>query len=197
MFNSKFISTIYKCKRIGEFGAQQLLLDVFTLKTIDGQVLAYEKEDIRIKRMSMNRLSNVYDANGNPTGSLKENKLKDFGKLKYIFHIYDEDGHEIGASEKFSNISFIQTFKIKDYSGQVEYDIDKKTIFNLFKDKYVISVQDNNPIVPLYKAIFVTCIEDAIGDAQASSSSSSSIEEATEDNYVPKEIPNEIDPHIH
>jgi hypothetical protein len=33
MISSKFVGNVYKCKKIGEFGAQQMQLDCFELKT--------------------------------------------------------------------------------------------------------------------------------------------------------------------
>ena len=134
--------------------------DVFTMKTKDGKVLASEKECKRF--FKLDRSAICYDAKGNVTGYLGQESIKDFFSLSYVFHFYDADKNEIGKSKKLGKSS-LNKHKLYDSSGNEDFDIDKK--FQLGGDKYILTRKDFESSIPLEYAIFIVCIEDAIGDA--------------------------------
>jgi uncharacterized protein YxjI len=135
--------------------------DVFTLTTLDGKVLASEKEHHRW--ISLNRAASIYDGQENLVGYFGEEKLSNLFSVHYVFHIYDKDKNEIGKSKKLTK-SCLGTHTILDSSGNIDYDIDKKFVV-LGGDKYVITVKDQNSEISRFAAIFMTCIEDAIADS--------------------------------
>jgi uncharacterized protein YxjI len=138
--------------------------DVFTLATIDGTVLASEKEDKR-GLFEMNRAAAIYDCEGNLWGYIGEKRERDWFSIAYIFHIFDADKREIGKSQKITN-SCWGKHTIQDAKGNVDYDVDKKWDPN--GDTYVVKVKDPDSQIPLEWAIFMVCIEDAIKDAHES-----------------------------
>ncbi len=146
-----------------------LWADEFKLKTTDGTLIAYEKEDKRILRLSRNAA--CYDNKGNLKGYIGEEALKDFFSMSHIFHFYNANKTEIGKSKKMGNSAFFNLHDLYDSEGNVDYYTDKK--FSL-RDSYVLSVRDKNSSIPLEYAIFAVCIEDAICDSKESESSSSS-----------------------
>ena len=139
----------------------KIISDEFTLKTLDGKVLASEKEHKRWLRL--NRAASMYDGQGNLVGYFGEEVLKDLFSIHYVFHLYDKDKNEIGKSKKLTK-SCLGTHTILDSSGNVDYDIDKKFVL-IGGDKYVITVKDPNSEISRFAAIFMTCIEDAIADS--------------------------------
>lgn len=147
----------------------KLWSDEFTLKTLDGKVLATEKENKRIFRW--NREAVFYDSKGKINGYIGEERWNDLFKWGYIFHFFDENKNEIGLSQKIGRtaISFHQLY---DNKGKVLYDIDKR--FNLIRDAYTLSVKDKDSIIPLDHAILLVCIEDAIKDSEVDKESKSS-----------------------
>ena len=134
--------------------------DVFTLTTVDGQVLASEKEHARF--LSLSRTASCYDKQGTLTGYIGEETLKDFFSLSYVFHFYDANKQELGTSRKLGKSSF-NRHKLYDTQGNADYDIDKH--FSLVGDTYTLTVLDKESAIPLTSAIFMVCIEDAIGDS--------------------------------
>lgn len=138
--------------------------DRFDLKTIDGQLLAYETESERFGVLW--RAATFYDGQGNRTGYLGEeldSRILGLVAPYYVFHFYDTTQQERGASEKLTN-SILGNHDIYDRNGAVDYTIDKQFRGNMFVDKYVITVHDKRNI-PLEQAILLVCIEDAIGDS--------------------------------
>lgn len=133
--------------------------DIFALKTIDGKLLAFESEKVRV--ITWNRGAAIYDGHKNLTGSIKEKKLQDALNWNYIKHIYNAKGDEIGISKKFGNSS-LGDHNIYDMNKNIDYNIDKRFVL-LGGDRYDITVKDQNSEVPLYDAILLTCIEDALG----------------------------------
>jgi len=135
--------------------------DIFTLKTTDGNVLAYEKEQKRFLRM--NRVAACYNPQNQVTGYIGEKHYKDFFSFSYVFHFYDSNKKEVGKSQKLGKSSW-NHHTLKDNQGNVDYTIDKKTV--LFGgDHYILKVKDKKSTIPLTSALLLTCIEDAIGDA--------------------------------
>ena len=134
--------------------------DVFTLTTVDGQVLASEKEHTRF--LSLSRTASCYDAQGKLTGYIGEEKLKDFFSLSYVFHFYDANKQDLGTSRKLGKSSF-NRHNLYDAQGNADYNIDKH--FSLIGDTYTLTVLDKTSAIPLTSAIFMVCIEDAIGDS--------------------------------
>lgn len=136
--------------------------DLFTLKTLDGKILASEKEHKDF--LQMDRAASVYDGNGELTGYIGERCWKDLFSWGHIFYLYDKDQKEIGSSKRVGNTS-LGSHKIYNNKGNVVYDVNKKFIL-LGGDKYVITKVDESAI-PIEHAILITCIEDAIMDAEA------------------------------
>ncbi len=143
--------------------------DRFDLKTIDGQLLAYETESARFGILW--RAATFYDPKGQVTGYLGEELgSRAFGLIApyYVFHFYDSTQQETGASEKLTN-SVLGRHKIYDANGNLDYTVDKQLRANMLVDKYELTVHDKTDI-PLEHALLLVCIEDAIGDSQKSSS---------------------------
>jgi len=133
--------------------------DVFTLKCEDGKVLSHEKEHKRF--LSLNRAASCYDGNGNLTGYIGEEQIRDLFSFSYVFHFYDAEKNEIGTSRKLGKAEF-NSHKLYDNEGNADYDIDKRLTFG--GDKFTLKVLDFESSIPLEYAIFITCIEDAISD---------------------------------
>lgn len=134
--------------------------DVFTLKTVDGKVLASEKECKSF--LKLNRSAICYDKNSNVIGYIGEEKISDLLSWSYVFHFYDLNQMEIGKSKKLGK-SALNKHKLYDNQGNVDYDVDKK--LNILSDKYVLKRLDFESTISLEFAIFIVCIEDAIADA--------------------------------
>lgn len=135
--------------------------DVFKLEDNNGNILAKEKQ---IKRwgIRLNRLAKVMDENENITGYIGEDVIKDFFSVsKYKFHFYDENKNEY-AYTKEKILSLLYEFEIYDMNGNEAYKVEKD--FDLLTDTYTITkVSDND--VTMDNVIFLTCIVDAIRDA--------------------------------
>ncbi len=138
--------------------------DTFTLKTLDGKVLASEDENKRVL-FKLNRSAVCYDENSNITGYLGEERFKDLFKWGYIFHFYDKDQKEIGYSEKIGR-SCLARHKLYDVQKNVDYGIDRKMGIPFLTSYFTLSVDDLESVIPLEHAILLTCIEDAIADSQ-------------------------------
>lgn len=137
--------------------------DVFTLKTADDKILASEKECKRF--LELNRAAICYDGQGNVTGYLGEDRIRELFSLSYVFHFYDTNKIEVGKSKKLGKTA-LNIHKLYDNEGNVDYEIDKK--FAFFADKYVLTRRDFESSIPLEHAVFIVCIEDAIADAHSS-----------------------------
>jgi hypothetical protein len=148
-----------KGRLITEFG------NVFTLTTLDGKDLAYEKEEKRRlwNLRWLNRAAVVYNANSEQVGWITEEKIKDFFAIHYMFHLYDKDMDEIGVSKKITKSS-MGTHNLIDAKGNKDYDIDKYFWKFPGRDVYMISVLDKKSEIPRTQAILLTCIEDIIAD---------------------------------
>ncbi len=134
--------------------------DVFTLTTVDGKVLGYEREHKR-RFFKLNRAASVYDANDKLQGYFGEEKFRDGFRWGYIFHFYDEKKQEIGESDKRGKSAW-NRHKLKDEQGNIDYDINKHA--TLGNDKYTLTVKDKKSAIPVEFAILMTCVEDVIGD---------------------------------
>lgn len=135
--------------------------DVFELKDAKGNLLASEKQ---IKRwgIKLNRLAEVLDKSGNTTGYIGENVISDlFSISKYKFHFYDNSKNEY-ASTKEQVLSLFYKFKIYNNNDEEVYEVEKE--FSMWGDEYTITkIKDSD--VSVENAIFLTCIIDAIRDA--------------------------------
>jgi len=138
--------------------------DVFTLKTIDGVVMAKEKEVKRFLRL--NRAAVCYDPDGKESGFIGEEVFNDWGSISYVFHFYDANKNELGSSRKLGKSCF-NIHKLYDDQGSFDYDIDKKAVF-LSGDKYVLTIKNPKSKIPVEHAILLVCIEDVIGDSHDS-----------------------------
>lgn len=151
--------------------------DILKLKDVNGAVI---KEESQIKRLgftqeklfniSINRLGKVEDSNGNTTGYIGEEKLKDFWKLKHILYFYDENYNKLGKGIE-ENLFFNKDYNILDNNKNVDYIIDGKH-FSLTDDT-TIEIIDSSDI-PIEDAIFYTIIEKSISSSKTKSSSSNS-----------------------
>jgi len=133
--------------------------NTFTLTTVDGKKLAYEKEIKRVLRWS--RGAECFDGTGRIMGYFGEEKLKDLFHWGYIFHFYDSGKKELGVSEKIGKSNW-NYHTLQDSQGNVDYVIDKKGVV---KDKYTLLIKDRESTIPLEFAIFIVCIEDIIADS--------------------------------
>lgn len=94
-------------------------------------------------------------------GYFGEDKITDFFTMdKYRFHIYDENKKEYAHTDQ-KILSWLYQNEIKDTSNNIVYKIDKD--FTLVTDEYTITKVSNSDVT-MDKAIFLTCIIDAIID---------------------------------
>jgi len=142
--------------------------DEFILRTEDGKVIASEKEHYKL--FKLDRTASCFDADGNLTGYIGEETWNDFFSLKYQFHVYDANQNKIGSSKK-TLLSLLSKQELQDNQGNTDYTIHEKLGL---KDIYEITVLDQNSSITLDKAIFLTCIVDAVTDAAESDSDDSS-----------------------
>jgi uncharacterized protein YxjI len=135
--------------------------DVFTLKDKTGEVLASEKQ-IKRWHIKFDRSAVVLDPSGNTTGYIGEEPLTKIFSIGFFFHFFDKNKKEIGTSDQV-NISLFKKNIFRNSDGSTAYKVNKK--FTLLSDAYDLNVIDTSKI-PLYQAIFMVCIEDAIKDAK-------------------------------
>ena len=95
-------------------------------------------------------------------GYFGEDKINDFFSMdKYRFHLYDKDKNEYAHTDQ-KILSWLFENEIKDEKGEVCFKIGKN--LTLISDEYTITKKkDSN--VTMDRAIFLTCIIDAIMDA--------------------------------
>ena len=94
-------------------------------------------------------------------GYFGEDKISDlFTMDKYRFHIYDKNKKEYAHTDQ-KILSWLYQNEIKDNSNNIVYTIDKD--FTLVTDEYTITKISNSDVT-MDKAIFLTCIIDAIID---------------------------------
>ena len=127
--------------------------DIFTLTDLDGNVVKSEKQ---IKRwgVKLNRLAKVYNENGNITGYIGEEKIKDAFSWGYKFHFYDDEKVEIGYSKQ-KIISLTDVYEVYDMDKNLDYVIEEEVVS--LTPSYEIKINDNSNIrvedVVLYTAI--------------------------------------------
>lgn len=134
--------------------------DVFTLKDKDGHVLATEKQ-IKRWHIKFNRSAAVMDPTGKVTGYIGEETFTKIFSIGYYFHFFDQNRKEIGTSDQV-NFAIFKKNIFMNADDTTAYIVNKQ--FTLFSDSYKMKIMDKSKI-PLYQAIFMVCIEDAIKDA--------------------------------
>ena len=144
-----------KGKLINAFG------DTFVMKDKAGHFITEEKQE---KRWSLKYTRNAVftDENNNITGYISETTLSKLFSIGYYFHFYDKNKKEIGVSDQV-NFSLLKQNNFYDEQKNLNYHVEQK--ISILGDKYVIQVKDNKNI-PVYQAVMMTCIEDAIKDAE-------------------------------
>lgn len=142
-------------KLINAFG------DVFTLKDKSGNVLASEKQ-VKRWHIKFDRNAVVMDSNDNVTGYIGEEALTKIFSIGYFFHFFDKNRKEIGTSDQV-NFSLFKKNIFRNSDGNTAYKVNKE--LTLFTDSYDLHILDKTKI-PLYQAIFMVCIEDAIKDSK-------------------------------
>jgi hypothetical protein len=135
--------------------------DEFEMKDMNGNVLTKEKQMKRYG-LKFNRMAVFYDEKGNITGYIGEQTMTKLFSIGYYFHFLNKDKKQIGISDQVNFSAFKQNNFI-DNDNHVDYFV--KENFSLFHDTYDVTIHDKENI-PLYQAILMTCIEDAIKDAQ-------------------------------
>lgn len=137
--------------------------DVFTMKDLNGNFLIKEKQ---IKRWGMRytRAAIIMDENDNTLGYICEEALTKLFSIGYYFHFLNENKEPIGISDEI-DFSFFKRNVFKDNEGNIDYEVNAEFSF---VDTYTMKVYDTTDI-PLYHAILMVCIEDAIYDAKESS----------------------------
>lgn len=135
--------------------------DVFKLIDETGTLRGQEKQ---IKRWGIkwNRLAEVMNPSGETVGFMGEQVVQDFFKYGYSFHFYDASKNEIGHSDEVF-FSLTKEYHIKDNQNRLLYTI--KGNFFALTNTYEIEVIDSS-VVPVEQAIFLTCILDAISNAE-------------------------------
>ncbi|HAX74107.1 MAG TPA: hypothetical protein DCY20_11340 [Firmicutes bacterium] len=137
--------------------------DVFKLKDTEGQVYGSEKQ-IKRWNIKLNRLAQVYDENSKTVGYIGEQMINDFFRLGKTFHFYDSNKDEVGVAKQ-KVFRLFSEFVIEDNNGTKLYKIKQQ--FSLFSSTYKITVYDNS-VVPVEQSIYLTCILDAIKQAEES-----------------------------
>ncbi|MBO5477981.1 MAG: hypothetical protein J6A15_09575 [Clostridia bacterium] len=136
--------------------------DVFTLKDKYGNTLASEKQ---IKRwgIRLNRLAEVRNEKGEAVSYIGEDVIKDlFSISKYKFHFYDKKKNEY-AYTKEKVLSLLYEFEVYNIKDIQIYKVEKN--FNILTDSYVITKKEDSDVA-MYEVVFLTCIVDAIMDAE-------------------------------
>lgn len=151
--------------------------DTLKLKDIHGNLIKKESQikrlgltQVKLFNISINRLAQIEDSEGNTTGYIGEQKLKDFWRLKRIQYFYDKDHNNLGKAIPDA-ILFCRDYKIFDNNDNVDYIIDG----NIFSPthKYTITIKDSSDIA-VEDAIFYTIIENSIANSKLKESNSKS-----------------------
>lgn len=149
---------------IGEINGEFINItgDVFTLTDKYDREIVSEKQ---IKRwgVKLNRLAEVYDANGNVTGYIGEEVLNDFFNLGRIMHFYDTDKNEIGTCEQ-KVFNLLDEYVVYDIEGNEDYRIKEQ--FTFMEPEYDIEVKDKESEIKETDVVFVTSIIDSIKQAE-------------------------------
>jgi uncharacterized protein YxjI len=135
--------------------------DEFKLVDSSGKVLAKEKQ-IKRWHIKFDRSAAVMDPGDNITGYIGEETLTKIFSIGYFFHFFDKNKKEIGTSDQV-NISLFKKNVFSNADGTTAYKVSKELTF--LTDSYKLKVIDSTKI-PLYQAIFMVCIEDAIKDSK-------------------------------
>lgn len=152
------------------FGDKLILTDVNNkiIKT-EYQVKRLGPTHKKAFNLSLDRLAEVHDSQGNLTGYIGEEKLKDFWKLTHKQYFYDNDFNKIGNAKPDFFI-FSKDYKVYDKSENTDYIVDGN-IFSL-SSKATVTVKDGSEISQ-EDVIFYTIIENSIIDSSTKGSSSS------------------------
>ncbi|WP_195987404.1 hypothetical protein [Clostridium sp. D53t1_180928_C8] len=151
--------------------------DTLKLKDINGNLIKKENQikrmgltQVKLFNLSINRLAQVEDSNGNITGYIGEQKLTDFWRLKRVEHFYNSSYKKLGRGIPDS-IILCRDYKIFDNDDNVDYIIDG-SIFSP-THKYKITINDTSD-VDVEDAIFYTIIENSIRSDKLKESNSNS-----------------------
>lgn len=151
--------------------------DTLKLKDIHGNLIKKESQikrlgltQVKLFNLSINRLAQVEDSNGNVTGYIGEEKLIDFWRLKRIEHFYNSSYEKLGRGIPDS-IILCRDYKILDNDDNIDYIIDG-SIFSP-THKYKITINDTSNI-DIEDAIFYTIIENSIRNYKLKESNSTS-----------------------
>lgn len=136
--------------------------DIFTLTDKNDKEIASEKQ---IKRwgVKLNRLAEIYDADGNVSGYIGEEVLNDFFNLGRIMHFYDKDKNEIGKCEQ-KVFNYLDEYVVYNNDGNEDYRIKEQ--LTMVEPEYIIEVKDKESIVKQTDVVFATSIIDAIKQAE-------------------------------
>ena len=151
--------------------------DTLNLKDVNGNIIKKESQikrlgltQVKLFNLSINRLAQVEDGDGNITGYIGEQKLTDFWRLKRVEYFYDTNYKKLGKGIPDS-IILCRDYKIFDTDNNIDYIIDG-SIFSP-THKYKITINDTSDI-DVEDAIFYTIIENSIRTDKLKESSSSS-----------------------
>lgn len=135
--------------------------DTFTLKDKDGKFLVKESQ---IKRWGFKstRGAVIKDAKDNTLGYIGEEIFDKLFSIGYVFHFYDKNEKEIGKSDQL-NFKLFKEYKYYDMDENTDYLV--KENLDLIKNSFTITIKDKKEI-PLYNAILMVCIQDAIYDSK-------------------------------
>lgn len=123
----------------------------------------------KLFNLSFSRLAEIQNSEGDVTGYIGEEKLKDFWRLTHKQYFYNNNAEKIGSAKPDFFI-FSKDYKVSDVEDNVDYIVDGN-IFSL-SSKATITKNDSSNIDE-ETVIFYTIIENAIIDSKTSNSSSS------------------------
>jgi uncharacterized protein YxjI len=135
--------------------------DTFVLRDQNGNFLIKETEIKRWLPADFERMAEVQDENNNTLGYIGEKVWSKLFSIGYTFHFFDKNKNMIGTSDQV-NFTMFKENRFYDNNNKAAYYVEKKLGMT---DTYIVTINDKSTI-PLYQAILMVCIEDAIKDAK-------------------------------
>lgn len=135
------------------------------LVKVEHQVKRLGPTKDKLFNFSIDRLAKIQDRDGNTTGYIGEEKIKDFFKLSHRQHFFDKNGNKIGKGKQ--DFIFSKDLTVSDMNDNIDYIIDGNILS--FSSKATITKKDNTEINE-EDVIFYNIIEDSITNGSSSSS---------------------------
>lgn len=135
--------------------------NVFEMKDLNGEFLIKEEEVKRWGPFDVTRLAEVKNEKDEIVGYIGEKYWDKWFSVGWSFHFYNKDKQEIGNSDQL-NFTMFKENAFYDTNHNLQYQVEANWGWT---DNYTMKVYDKSKI-PLYNAILMVCIEDAIHDAK-------------------------------